>query len=212
MRRIGQVRDRPEAGGRDRRRAGAKAGVEHLEGPGVHDDGQVPAGGAAAPGGRGASVAVKCPCIVTRNTGMPPVPGMKSPGVAEVSALTCVVSTAVICDGAASASAVAARLPMAVSRGIADAGTGGPAPADDPAQPAAASPVTTASTHASAAAARASGRAAISGCVTSSAFMPVGRSRRPCRLHAARPSRIPPAAPGGPATAAYARTPVPGHY
>jgi len=43
MRVTGQVRYRPEAGGRDRRRAGAEAGVEYLEGPGVHDDGQVTA-------------------------------------------------------------------------------------------------------------------------------------------------------------------------
>jgi len=55
MRVTGQVRFRPEAGGRDRRRAGAEAGVEYLEGPGVHDDGQVTADRrccSGRPGGR----------------------------------------------------------------------------------------------------------------------------------------------------------------
>jgi len=41
---IGEICDRPEAGGRDRWRAGTEAEVEQLERPGVHDDGQVPAG------------------------------------------------------------------------------------------------------------------------------------------------------------------------
>jgi len=35
MRVTGQIRYRPEAGGLDRRRAGAEAGIEYLEGPGV---------------------------------------------------------------------------------------------------------------------------------------------------------------------------------
>jgi hypothetical protein len=119
--------------------------------------------GAAAPGGPGAAFAAKCPRIVTRNTGTPSAPGTKSPGVAEVIAFAGVVSTAVIHNGAESPSAFATRLPITVSRDIAGPGTGEPAPAGDPAQPATASPDTTASTHASAAAARASGRAAVSG-------------------------------------------------
>ena len=35
MRVTGRIRYRPEAGGLDRRRAGAEAGIEYLEGPGV---------------------------------------------------------------------------------------------------------------------------------------------------------------------------------
>jgi hypothetical protein len=128
---------------------------------------------------------------VTTKTGTSPAPETKSPGVAEVSAFACVVSTAVIHNGAVSPQAFAARPPITVSRDIADAGTGEPALASDPAlagdpaQPAPASPDAMARAHASAAAARASGRAAVSGCVGSSAFMPVGRSPHPARLHAA---------------------------
>ena len=162
----GEVRHRPEAGGRDRRRAGAEAGVEYLEGPGVHDDGQV------APGRRGCSRRPgrrRCgevPRIVTRYTRTPPAPGMTSPGVAEVRAFACVVSTAVICCGAASPPDVAARLAMAVSIGITGAGTGEPARtgeaalAGETAQPAAAGPDTRARTDASAAAAWAGRRTA----------------------------------------------------
>jgi hypothetical protein len=39
-----EICDRPEAGGRDRRRRGTEAEVEHLEGRGVHHDGQIRAG------------------------------------------------------------------------------------------------------------------------------------------------------------------------
>ena len=178
MRVTGQICDRPEAGGRDRRRARAETEVEHLEGPGVHDDRQVSAGRRRGSRRPRAASAAKCPRSVTRYTGTPSAPGTKSPGVAEVSAFACVVSTAVIHNGAASPLAFAARLPITVSRDIASAGTGDPPPAGDTAQPAVASPDTTARTHASTAAARASGQA-VRGCLTSPAFMPVGRSPRP---------------------------------
>jgi len=71
--------------------------------------------GAAAPGGPGAAFATKWPRIVIRNTRTPSAPGTKSPGVAEVSAFACVLSTAVIHDGAKSPSAFAARLAITVS-------------------------------------------------------------------------------------------------
>src|SRR5215470_18770944 len=115
--------------------------------------------GAAAPGGREAAVATKFPRIVTRKSAASSAPATKSPGVAEVSAFACVVSTAVIHNGAASPLAFAARPPITVSRDIAGAGTGEPALAGDPVQPAVASPDAMARTHASAAATRASGRA-----------------------------------------------------
>ncbi|MGH3222844.1 MAG: hypothetical protein ACRDPY_29810, partial [Streptosporangiaceae bacterium] len=82
--------------------------------------------GALDPGGPVASLAVKRPCIVSRNTRTPPEPGTKSPGVAEVSALAWVVSTAVTCDGAGSPSERATLAAIAVSLGTAEAGTGDP--------------------------------------------------------------------------------------
>jgi hypothetical protein len=57
---IGEVGDRPEAGGRDRWRAGTEADVEQLERPGVHDDGQVPVGRPCPCWRPGAASAVNC--------------------------------------------------------------------------------------------------------------------------------------------------------
>ena len=80
--------------------------------------------GGAAPGGPVAALSVNFPRMVTRNARTRSAPGTKSPGVAEVSAFARVVSTAVTQAGVGSPLAVAARLAIAVSREIADAGTG----------------------------------------------------------------------------------------
>jgi hypothetical protein len=114
--------------------------------------------GAFAPGGREASLAVKCPRIVIRNTLRRAEPGTESPGVAEVSALARVVTAAVIHAGLGSPLMVAARCAIAVSRGIAEAGTGAPAAAGVRPQPTAASMDASVAVPASAASARTDGR------------------------------------------------------
>jgi hypothetical protein len=68
---------------------------------------------------------LKCPFIVTRYTTVFP-PGPLAPGVAEASALSWVVTTADIHDGTAPPFSLASRSAIALSRGIAQAGTGEP--------------------------------------------------------------------------------------
>jgi hypothetical protein len=69
---------------------------------------------------------LKCPFIVTRYTTVFPPAGTTAPGVAEVSAFSWVVTTANIHDGTAPPFSWASRSAIALSRGIAEAGTGEP--------------------------------------------------------------------------------------
>jgi hypothetical protein len=69
---------------------------------------------------------LKCPFIVTRYTTVFPPAGVTAPGVAEASAVSWVVTTADTHDETTSPVSLASWSAIALSRGIAEAGTGEP--------------------------------------------------------------------------------------